>query len=118
MFEFRSLQGKRASLTRDVTTGCRDTLLQEAVSAVHCAAAGFTSVQLKGKSMHMFTRAQLVKLLCVFFFLRVTHTYRAEGPTTDARNADTTPEPLPTSKHTHGLQAAEKKKTLKFKISG
>lgn len=37
------------SLTRDVMTGCRDTLLQEAVFAVHCAAAGFTSVQLKEK---------------------------------------------------------------------
>lgn len=28
-------------------TGCSETLLQEAVFAVHCAAAPFTSVQLK-----------------------------------------------------------------------
>lgn len=37
---------KNIKLTRDVMTGCNNTLLQEAVLAVHCAAAGFTSVQL------------------------------------------------------------------------
>lgn len=35
----------------------------------------------------------------------ITHRYKAEGPITDARNADTTPEPLPTSRHTAGLYA-------------
>lgn len=33
----------------------------------------------------------------------ITHRYKAEGPITDARNADTAPEPLPTSRHTAGL---------------
>lgn len=35
----------------------------------------------------------------------ITHRYKAEGPITDARNADTTPEPLPTSRHTAELYA-------------
>lgn len=39
---------------------------------------------------------------------RMAHIYKAEGPTTDARNADTTPEPLPTSKHTHGLKTEKR----------
>lgn len=33
--------------------------------------------------------------------------YKAEGPSTEARNADTTPEPLPTSKHTLGLKTQD-----------
>lgn len=35
----------------------------------------------------------------------IAHRYKADGPITDARNADTTPEPLPTSRHTAGLHA-------------
>lgn len=35
--------------------------------------------------------------------------YKAEGPTTDARNADTTPEPLPTSTHTLGLEIVKRR---------
>lgn len=37
----------------------------------------------------------------------ITHRCKAEGPITEARNADTTPEPLPTSTHTAGLHAQE-----------
>ena len=40
-----------------------------------------------------------------FVLKQVTYTYRAEGPTTDARKAEITPEPLPTSRHTRGLEA-------------
>lgn len=43
---------------------------------------------------------------------RMAHIYKAEGPTTDARNADTTPEPLPTSKHTHGLKTVKRQLRL------
>lgn len=39
--------------------------------------------------------------------LNITHRYNAEGPTMEARNADTTPEPLPTSRHTRGLDTAQ-----------
>lgn len=41
-------------LTSDVMTGCRRTSLQEAVFAVHCAAAGFTSVHLTNTRTHLY----------------------------------------------------------------
>lgn len=47
----------------------------------------------------------------MLFNVKVAHMYKAEGPTIDARNADTTPEPLPTSKHTHGLINSKEKYT-------
>ena len=34
--------------------------------------------------------------------------YKAEGPTIEARNADATPEPLPTSTHTPGLESTRR----------
>lgn len=84
-------------------TGCSDTLLEEDVSAVHCAAAGFTSVQLQGKDI-IYVTGQNKKNT---FRGWITHRYKAEGPIIDARNADTTPEPLPTSRITAGLHAGK-----------
>lgn len=81
-------------------TGCSDTLLEEDVFAVHCAAAGFTSVQLEGKDTVIYVTRQNIKNTALGW---ITHRYKAEGPIIDARNADTTPEPLPTSRITAGL---------------
>lgn len=88
-------------------TGCSETALPEAVSAVHCAAAGFTSVQLRRNS-HTYIYSSIFLFLFFLEKKKITYRYRAEGPTTDARNADASPEPLPTSRQTHGLETSEK----------
>lgn len=88
-------------------TGSSKSLLQEAVLAVHCAAAEFTSVHLKVKHKNKTKCSQPVQMLTLN--VKAAHRYKADGPTTDARNADTTPEPLPTSKHTQGLQMSKLK---------
>lgn len=41
-----------------------------------------------------------------------THRYNAPAPVTDAKKAETTPEPLPTSRQTTGLKHAEKPNQL------
>lgn len=63
------------SLTRDVMTGCRDTLLQEAVCAVHCAAAAFTSVQLEEKHMYIFRALLLAAHVEMMFYFSVSHSH-------------------------------------------
>lgn len=57
------------------------------------------------KGMHMHIVNVCYETQQNMFLGLIAHRYKAEGPITDARNADTTPEPLPTSRHTAGLHA-------------
>lgn len=47
----------------------------------------------------------------------VSYRYNADGPITDARKAETTPEPLPTSRHTLGLEKRRQTEISLFFIS-
>lgn len=46
-----------------------------------------------------------------------SYRYKADGPITDARKAETTPEPLPTSRHTLGLEKRIQTEISLFKVS-